>query len=81
MVRTIIPRMHKTAPAYETLAVRYYEKGYQPEQAIEALKNVNYTINTQQGPYIVDAVTVANIMRGLAIAHTWPKKRTTNKEK
>ena len=58
MTVTILPKTHTF---HEDIALAYYKRGYEPQQAIDALKKVNYVVQNHK----IDAVTVANILRGL----------------
>ena len=70
MVRTIATKVHKTDPLYERIALIYYNRGNSPEEVIEALKSADYQVTTSTGLVSIDAVTVANIVRGLRLAST-----------
>jgi len=81
MTRTISVKVPKTDPLYDRIAMVYYNRGNTPEQVIEALKSSNYQVTTSTGTVSVDAVTVANIVRGLNLASTIKPVKPVSKRK
>lgn len=69
--------LSKTHPLHDDLAIGYYKRGSTPQQAIDALKAANYTVKG----YRIDAVVVANILRGIYLAQALiPAKKTRTKK-
>jgi len=56
-----VVRLPKEHELHDKLASTYYQRGSTPREAIDALKSVNYIVKGYQ----VDAITVANILRGM----------------
>ena len=63
-----ILKISKTDPLYEDLALHYHNSGLNPENVIEHLKRHGYVVKCSRGRVMVDAITVANIVRGIALA-------------
>lgn len=69
-----LPKLH---PLHERIALTHYERGLTPEQSLAALKAAKYIVSQ----YIVDAIVVANILRGLHLAQTIKPARKTRTKK
>lgn len=67
----VITKLDRTSPLLDRLAMKFVNDGLTPESIITALKAVDYQVNfTQHGRCSVDAITVANIARGIILART-----------
>ena len=63
----LITKLDKTAREYELLAYSYIKAGKTPAEVIESLKVSGYKVTLNKETYSVDAITVANIVRGIYI--------------
>lgn len=79
-------KIAKTDELYEQLALYYVDAlNLTPENVLEHLKRHKYVVSCSRGRVVVDAITIANIVRGIrlvsrSISAPTPKK-TTKKPK
>lgn len=78
-------KINKTDELYEQLALYYVNTlGLTPEGVLEHLKRHKYVVKCARGRVVVDAITIANIVRGIrlmsrSISAPTPKKKTIKK--
>lgn len=72
MTTTLIPSVH---PFNDKVASTYFSRGTTPEEAMVALKSVNFTIGTNK----VQGTVIANILRGMYLAQALLSKPTTKR--
>lgn len=79
-------KISKTDELYEQLALYYVDAlNLTPESVLEHLKQHKYVVSCSRGRVAVDAITVANIIRGIrlvsrSISAPAPKQKTTAKK-
>lgn len=62
-----ITKLNKTSREYELLAYSYFKAGKTPAEVIDILKDSGYKVTLNGATYSVDAITIANIVRGIII--------------
>lgn len=75
MTRTITPRASRLSEVHDKLALAYFNKGKSPEEAMTALKSVNFIVSN----VLVDGITVANILRGMYLLQSLKTAPTAKK--
>lgn len=76
-----ILKISKTDSLYEELAWHYHNEGLSPKDILEHLKQHGYVIKCTRGRVAVDAITVANIVRGIALAQRIVPNKPATKTK
>ena len=61
----LITKLEKVSREYDLLAYSYFKAGKTPAEVIEVLKASGYKVTLNGATYSVDAITIANIVRGI----------------
>ena len=62
-----VTKLNKVSREYDLLAFSYFKAGKTPAEVIDVLKNSGYKVTLNGATYSIDAITVANIVRGIII--------------
>ena len=82
MSKLTVTILAKTDSLHDGLALKFVNDGLTPEAILSALKEANYLVNSQsKGRCKVDAITVANIARGILLARTLTTKPRATRAK
>ena len=82
MSKLTVTTLDKTDILLDKLAYKFVNDGLTPEAILSTLKEANYEVNFQsKGRCKVDAITVANIARGVLLARTLTTKPRATRTK
>ena len=82
MSKLTVTTLAKTDILLDKLAIKFVNDGLTPETILSTLKEANYIVNFQsKGRCKVDAITVANIARGVLLARTLTTKPKATRTK